>query len=94
MLGRSPKSISGQNNLITHRNTKKNNRQDNPADCFSLCRSHNLQTMVLLSKPQLSTRPIRTKILKKAKRRLRKTKRLFIFAKRRFGRTETAVYFV
>ncbi len=65
MLGRSPKSISGQNNLITHRNTKKNNRQDNPADCFSLCRSHNLQTMVLLSKPQLSTLLIRTKIRKK-----------------------------
>ena len=66
MLGRSPKSISGQNNLITQRNTKKNNRQDNPADCFSsLCRSHNLQTMVLLSKPQLPTRLIRTKIRKK-----------------------------
>ena len=85
MLGRSPKSISGQNNLITQRNTKKNNRQDNPADCFfSLCHSHNLQTMALLSKPQLPTRPIRTKILKKSKRRLRKPKRRFIFAKRRY----------
>lgn len=78
MLGRSPKSISGQNNLITQRNTKKNNRQDNPADCFFLC------AVATICKPWLYFQNHNSPLARLEQKSSKKQNGVWTLSKRRF----------